>query len=224
MAAPVVLDRRAVPFMPRLFANDILPDCTAAGLANAAGAVAALNGYALNIDPTLVPRFYADCVGCAPTFDAMAATDGAVMLDVLRLQAQSGFAIGPQSLAGRSGTIDPTSRIALALGLARFGAGYWGVTLRERDMELGARVWDVLDGRDDGAVVGGHCVIAFDYTGLADTDTVRIGTWGEWRPASWAWVHARIAEAHGVVWRQLARPDGTYWTGLNADRLTAYLS
>jgi len=206
--------------MPALYQNDTLPDCTAVSLANAARGVAALNGYQLAVDPACVPSFYAGCVG-NPT--DLAATDGAVMLDVLQIQASQGFDIGTQRLAGLSGTLDVASRSALALGIARLGTGYWGVTLRERDMQRGP-VWDVQAGRDDGDVVGGHAVIAWDYTGLADSDTVRIGTWGGWQPATWAWVAARLDEAHGIVWRQLARADGTFYDGLTADELAAAIA
>jgi hypothetical protein len=104
--------------------------------------------------------------------------------------------------------------------MAQFGAGYWGVTLRERDMERDV-LWDVADGRDDGAVVGGHCLISWDYTGLADDALVRLGTWGDWQMATWEWVRARLDEAHGLVWRQLVRADGTFYAGLTADGLAA---
>ena len=121
LAPPAAIDRGAVPFAPGLYENDTLPDCTAAGLANAAGMVAALNGFSLAIDPARVPAFYAGCVGCAPTDAAMAATDGAVMLDVLTRQAVEGFDVGPQLLAGlfgtlplRSGTVDATISQELA--------------------------------------------------------------------------------------------------------------
>jgi hypothetical protein len=107
--------------------------------------------------------------------------------------------------------------------MARLGVGYWGVTLLERDMEM-PPLWDVQPGRDDGAVVGGHALIAWDYTSLADNGVVRLGTWGEWQPATWAWVSARLNEAHGVVWRQLVRADGTFYAGLTTDGLVAEMS
>lgn len=219
---PAVLDRSAVPFTSELYDNDTLPDCTAVGLANAARAVAALNGFGLVVESDLVPPFYAGCVGCAATHPAMAATDGAVILDVLTRQAALGFDVGPQSLVGLHGTV-ALNRPALALSIAQLGVGYWGVTLHERDMEVyGQAPWDVQPGRDDGAAVGGHCVIVFDYTGLGDQDTVRLGTWGMWQPATWAWVAARLDEAHGLVWRQLARADGFY-NGVTADGLVVEL-
>ena len=218
---PAVLDRSAIDFAPGMYQNDVLPDCSAAGLANAASAIAALNGYHLVVDPTLVPPFYAGCVSCAPTDAAMEATDGAVLLDVLARQAVQGFDIGPQTLYGLHGTV-PLTRTALALSLARLGVGYWGVTLHDRDMQTFGDRWDVQPGRDDGAVVGGHCVIGFDFTGLGDDDTVRIGTWSKWQPATWAWIAARLDEAHGLVFRQLARSDGFY-NGLTPDGLVAEL-
>jgi hypothetical protein len=214
---PPRLDRGAVDFAPGLYANDTLPDCTAVALANAARGVAALNGYGLVLDPARVPAFYGACVGNPRN---LAATDGAVMLDVLARQALGGFDVGPQILHGLYATLDPHSRSALARGMARLGIGYWGVTLHERDMD-GNPVWDVQTGRDDGSVVGGHAVIAWDYSGLGDGDTVRLGTWGGWQKASWAWVAARLEEAYGIVWRQLERADGTFYDGVTADGLVA---
>jgi hypothetical protein len=220
MPPPRRVDRRAVAFEPGLYANDILPDCTAVSLANAARGVAALNGYDLVVDQACVPVFYSACVGDPPD---LAATDGAVMLDVLNRQAAHGFDIGPQILHGLHGTINSKSRSALAHGMARLGVGYWGVVLRERDLERAA-LWDVRRGRDDGAIVGGHTVIAWDYSGLGDEATVRLGTWGAWQPATWAWVAARLEEAHCLVWRQLQRADGTFYNGLTADGLVAEIA
>ncbi|WP_428486005.1 hypothetical protein [Rhodopila sp.] len=217
---PPVLDRGDVAFMPELYSNDIIPDCTAAALANAARGIAALNGFGLVVDQACVPAFYGACAGHPPD---LAATDGVVMLDVLQRQASLGFDIGTQCLFGLFGTLDVRSRSALAHGIARLGAGYWGVTLLERDMQRAA-VWDVQDGRDDGEIAGGHAVIAWDYTSLSDDGTVRLGTWGCWQRATWAWIAARLDEAHGVCWRQLERADGTFYDRLTADGLVAEIT
>jgi hypothetical protein len=217
---PAVLDRSGIDFTPGLFNNDTYGDCTAVGLANAARGIAALNGYDLVVDPDTPLAFYSDCIGNPPN---LIATDGAVILDVLAYQSTHGFNIGPQMLVGQSGTVALT-RTDLALAMARIGPAYLGVTLRDRDMQaVGSRPWDVEAGRDDGAVVGGHCIIGWDYTGLGDAGTVRIGTWGMWQTATWAWLAARLEEAHGLVWRQLARADGTFYDGLTADGLVAEL-
>ena len=136
IAPPQACDRSTVPFTPGLYQNDTIPDCTAAGLANAASAAAALAGFVLAIDPVRIPAFYAACVGCDATEAVMAATDGAVVLDVLARAVTAGVDIGEQvSLVPMFGTVDPRNRAALATGVAVLGSGYWGVTLRERDME-----------------------------------------------------------------------------------------
>jgi hypothetical protein len=89
--APKFVDRAPVDFQPKLYRNDILPDCTVVALANAARGLAALNGFDLVVAEDSVPAFYGDCVGNPPD---LAATDGAVMLDVLQRQAGMGFDIG----------------------------------------------------------------------------------------------------------------------------------
>ena len=206
---PPVLDRGATEFQPGLYGNDTLPDCTPVGMANAATAVSAINGFPLAITDAKVPAFYAQCINQPNATDAeLAATDGAMMLDVLTRQVTSGFDVGQESaLVGLFGTM-PVARSVLASGMAALGHGYWGVTLRERDME-GGYVWDVQPGRDDGAVVGGHCIVGWSYTGLGDADTLQIATWGAWQSATWAWLQARLDEAYCIIWRQLARTDGT---------------
>lgn len=216
---PPVLDRSGVAFAPGEYGNRIFPDCTAAGLANYARAVTALNGYALAVDPDKPLAFYGECVGNP---DDLESTHGAVLLDVLNRQASVGFDIGPQRLVGLYGTVQ-RERASLALSIARFGAGYWGITLHEQDMVTfgGDGPWDLTD--NDGPAVGGHCVVAFDYSGLGDTDTVRIATWGVWKPATWRWIEARLDEAHALVYRQLVRADGTFYAGLSPDGLATAL-
>jgi hypothetical protein len=200
--------------VPRMFANDQLPDCTAAGLANGALAVSALAGYEMAIDDAKVPLFYASVVGCQPTEEAMAATDGAVILDVLQRQATGGFDAGGQTpLVALAGTLQ-LNRIALAQAMASLGIAYLGVDLFERDMEM-PDVWDD-DGRDPGALVGGHCLDSFDYTGLADDRKVRLATWGRMQPATWRWLDSRVREAHGLLWRQIRGCDGVDLAALGA--------
>lgn len=221
---PPVVDRRSVSYIPGLYFNDSLPDCSAVGLVNAARAVSALNGFELNIDPVKIPQFYASVVGCPSDFPSIAKTEGAILIDVLSKQERTGFNIGNDLLVAAWGTIDPTSRSDLALAISKFGSVYIGVSLRERDMETVGHTWSIQPGRDDGNVVGGHCVTIFDYLGLSDSSTVRIGTWGILQTATWEWVQNRIDESYGLVWRQLAKAEsGLFWNGLTADTLFAQL-
>lgn len=217
--APKKLDRANTKFAPELYRNDTLSNCVPVAIANAARGVAALNGYDLVVDPATVPQFYSTFLGNPPDLEA---ADGCVMLDVMNYQAEHGYFIGPQSLVGLHGTLSPMDRNGLALGMSRFGPTVLGVTLRERDMEL-LPVWDVQDGRNDGDIVGGHAVISWDYTGTHDQDTLRIGTWGEWQPATWEWLADRLVEAYALVWRQLERADGLFYAGIKPDDLASEL-
>lgn len=222
MPPPQQLDRSSIEFQPGLYKNNYLPVCSTAGYANAAGMVAAINGFELAIDADKVPLFYAEVEGCAPTDAAMMATDGALLTDVLQRQLQSGFDIGlPVPLVGLYGLL-PLQRPVIASAMARLGHAYLGVLLRERDMENQA-VLDVQPGRDDGAVVGGHCGVGWDYGGLGDGDTFRFATWGYWQRATWQWLKARLEEAYGIVWRQLASANGID-IGVDADALAAALA
>jgi hypothetical protein len=207
MAPPPYVDRSAVSFVPGLYQNNVLPDCTAVALVNAAQGVAAVNGWQLDVDPNKVPAFYAKCIGLQGyTMAQLAATPGASLVDVLHTQLQ-GYDIGTQTpLVGIPGQV-PLNKLALASAIARLRHAYIGVWLRERDMETVPGVWDAVPGRDDGKQVGGHAVFLYDYTGLQDTDTVRVGTWGMWQHATWRWLLARCDEAHALVWRQLDPVD-----------------
>jgi hypothetical protein len=143
------------------------------------------------------------------------------MLDVLRFQQRSGFDIGEQTpLVADFAVADPTDRRLLASIMARLGVGYWGVDLALADQL--APVWDVTTpGDQTPGSWGAHCVIAWDYSGLGDTDLVTLGTWGRWQQATWRWVRTRLVEAYGLAWRQLMPATGVTWLGLDYDRLRA---
>lgn len=218
---PAVLDRSSTRVAPELYENDTLPDCTAVAYLNGARFVAALNGYDLYVADLSARDLYSRFIPAG--VDAVN-TDGAVPLDVLESQIIKAVEIGPQGLVAHYGVINH-SRSALATSLARFGFGYWGVMLYERDMDdfSAGRPWTASGGRDDGQPVGGHMIPAFDYLGLSDDATVRVGTWGRWQAASWSWIAARLMEPYGLVWRQLARADGTFYNGVGADGLISEL-
>jgi len=214
---PPVVNRDDVPFTPELYENDVLPDCTAVTLANCAQAASwALTGAGEFIDPASVPSFYAASIGHAGESDAaLAATDGAVLLDVLAFQSRSGFHVGQQApLVASFGTVDPTDRAGIAAAVYHLGACALGVTLHQKDMDtFGAGVWDD-DGSDQGAVVGGHALFAWAYTGLSDDDLVQVGTWGNWQYATWRFLAARLDEAHGLMWND--RAPGLDYVALKA--------
>ena len=227
------IDRSAVPFHPRQFWNGALtgpsqqpelPDCTAAAVANLALAVSALNGFETKIDDARVPAFYGQCIGMpSATPEQLAATGGAVMLDVMRRVAVQGFETGAQLLVPRFGVL-PLDQMRIAAAVDRLGGAALGITLYARDMEVAGSdtPWDET-GADPGAVEGGHCLLAWDYTGLRPTDLVRLVTWGGMKAATWRWVMARTREAYGVIFPALGQTDGVS-LGVDAAALDAELT
>jgi hypothetical protein len=220
---PLKLDRSAISFHPGLYHNDVFPVCTAAGLANSAALVAAIAGFGLIIDVGKVIEFFATIAGIDPTDEALTASDGALMTSIIRQQTLAGFDVGTQTpLVGLAGTLPIGNRSLLALAMARLGHAYIGVTIRERDMDARPALWDVVDGRDDGAIIARHAMVLCDYTGLGDADTVRAATWGDWQPVTWGWLAARLDEAYAFVWRQLASA-GRHDPAVDPDVLAAQL-
>jgi len=45
-------------------------------------------------------------------------------------------------------------------------------------------------------------MLAWDYTGLGDTDTVRVATWGQLIRVTWRWLERATDEAHALDFPQ----------------------
>lgn len=213
---PASFDRGDVP-APGLYDNDTLPDCTAADMANGARLVfQAFTGADLLVDPGKVPAFYAESIGMpGASIKALAATDGAVMLDVMTHQARQGFDCGPQLLAANFGVL-PIDRLAIANALAHLKNVSVGIRLYEADMTM-PDVWDTTYA--PGPLAGRHADTLLDYAGLADGDTLRINRWGSWGRCTWRWLLDRTEEAYARVYRQLLGADPP----VDADMLEAQL-
>jgi len=210
---PPSCERNTWDFDVLLCENDLIGDCTYAALANAAKGIAALNGYTLNVDQSTVVAGFATQHGISPSDQAaLEAAEGLEMADVLNFMQQHGFNVGNQLLAGTWGTLG-LDRSSLALALAHLGIGYWGITLYDSDVAAfqSGSVWDTIATR--GNVVSGHAVTAWDYSGLGDTDIVRICTWGTMQVATWRWVADRLDEAHGVTFPSLGPASGKWFAG-----------
>jgi hypothetical protein len=200
---PKTLLRTGINFQPQLSGNDNYPTCVVAGLINGALASEAIatNGP-LNIDPMAWMKFYAYCAGIAETPAAIGASDGLQMLDVLKKQAAPpGFDIGAIApLIGGFGTV-ALDRISLARAAAAMDFVYLGVLLSQADMDAptGA-AWP--NGVGDPNM--GHCVVIWGYTGLGDTDTVWVATWGYLQAVTWLWIEARSEEAFATFFPMTA--------------------
>jgi hypothetical protein len=198
--------------------NDKLGLCTAAGYANAARALAILNGFAIDIPTDDVVQFYADSTGYDPTVPG--SDQGAVELDVLAHQLQAGFARTTGDMnpfVADFATFDPDIRAQMAWAMARFGTAYLGVELALADID--AEVWDTdAPGDQTPGTWGGHCLVAWEYDGLDDGNHVTLLTWGLKKLATWRWLRSRCVEAHALIFRQLQKTDGTNFAGLTYDQ------
>ena len=220
MTAPGMIARTAIAFTPGLDDNDTIGDCTAVALANCARAAAALHGDSLFRIPTFkVIAFYEQSTGYNP---ADPATDkGGVMALVLASQQRDGFYIEDRDipLKGAWGTFDPADRNLMGVAIDVIGAVNLGVSLSISDQNMS--VWDTETPASAGDPTpgswGGHALMIWDYTGTADTDLVRLGTWGAWKQATWRWVAARAVEAHAIAWRRFGAAE----RGLDYDQLVA---
>lgn len=202
VAVPPVLSRGALNYAPGLYQNDVLPDCTAAALANHLAATTALMGYAPAIVPALVPKFFAACIGKPnATIDELALTDGAVALDVLQFALANGFQLDEQApYMPTHEVVDVSDRMLLAHSIA-INAGYWGVALTQRTVRAFQTndIWDD-DGSDHSGIVGTHMLTAWDYSGFEDDDLVTLATWGEEQKATWRWVEHNLDESYALAW------------------------
>lgn len=220
MPPPPTLNRSSIPFAPQMDGNGEIGDCTAVGIANAARGMAALNGFGVDIPTDRVVGFYSASTGYDP---ADPSTDqGGVELDVLGHQLAHGFDTGGQApLVADFATFDPGDRATFASALARIGPVYLGVNLALADLDTSV-TWDTGTlGDQTAGTWGGHCLIAWDYTGLGDGDTVRLATWGTLQPCTWRWLTSRCEEAHVLIWRQLMKASRLNFAGVDYEGLRA---
>lgn len=203
---PPRLDRSHIPFTPELGGNGQFPDCTAVATFNCASAFGWVRSKAA---PAIVPAkilpFYGLCIGDPPD---LAATDGAVMLDVLNRGQSDGIDFGLQVPLGLTmHTIDASNRAQIAHVTLTHGAADLGVRLTALDMQKAQNgdIWDD-DGGDNSPEIGGHDLFSWQYAGLGDADLVSLGTWGFWQRATWRWLARRTVEAYAVTFPQLVGP------------------
>lgn len=218
--APARLDRSGINPAPLMLGNDVLSDCTSAGIGNHLRATAALAGFQIAVTTSAAVQFYSRSTGYAP---GNPATDnGGVEVDVLTTVLRDGYALADQTLFPLWGSADPGDLNGIRNITAGLSAAYLGVQLATADMWEDQDgnlppVWDTDSPADHGDLTpgsaGGHCLLLWDYAGTADTDLVTLLTWGSRQKATWRWVRSRIMEAHGLAWGQLHAPGGLYPAG-----------
>ena len=192
--------RTGIPTNAQMFGNDTLGDCTSAGIANAARAMASIYGYNVQITDEDVISFYSASTGYSPSVPG--SDQGGIEVDVLNYAAKNGYKAGFQTLYPMWGNVNHKSRSEMAICVAKVGPVYLGVQLAEADQNQ--KLWSTHnEGNNTPGSWGGHCCLLWDYDGLGDDDEISIITWGGIQKATWAWLDSRIDEAHGIVFRQL---------------------
>lgn len=195
----------------QMYMNDTVGDCSSAGLANLINAYATLCGYTLKITAAMVLEFYSLSTGYV--IGDPATDNGAVLTSVLQFAAMNGFATTYEPLWPIWGTADISNPHVVALIAESFGAAYLGVGLAEADQDTSV-VWDVTTpGNQTPWSWGGHCLLAYAYDGLGDTNLVSLITWGKIQKCTWRWLRSRMCEAHAVAFRQLMPASGHTITG-----------
>lgn len=200
----------------RMLLNDILSDCTAAGMGNSLSAVSALQGWKLDISDKNALEFYEGSSG----FDPSKGNDnGCTGPDALNFAVNKGFNTGNGRYYGIWGNIDSDDQNGIANTIGDLGVCAFGVDLSLSDMKQ-------IDAENDNCVLtkdntkygdntpgsaGGHFLLGYEYTGLDNNDVVTLITWGETTvKCTWDWLKYRIVEAHGIIWPQLRKADGSY--------------
>ena len=190
--------RGAVPFDPVLGNNDIVGDCTAVALMNAAAFSFRLaTGADLDVDEGRCVPFFASVVGCAPTIAAARLVDGAYMIDVLNRQIDHGYDMGcpgMPSIVGTFATV-PLRRPTIAAALRDFMALpiEIGVTPTDGETDM---PWPELPDRQR----TNHAACLSWCSGTADGDTVEIFTWGRRARMSWLALECRMNVAWAPVY------------------------
>ena len=94
--APARLDRSHIDPAPLLLGNDVLGDCTSAGIGNHIRATSALGGFQTDITTAQAVAFYSLSTGYVP---GNPGTDnGGVEVDVLTTALRDGYAVTNQTL------------------------------------------------------------------------------------------------------------------------------
>jgi hypothetical protein len=188
-APPVSADFTAGVTSWPMMLNDRLGDCTAAGAAHLLEVwTTEVDGSPRVVSDDDVLRFY-ELQGYVPGDPS---TDqGADMVSVLTAWRDTGLA-GDQVLGWAA---VHSSQADLETACWLFSGLYCGLNVPQSaiDQFHAGAPWTVV--RDDGGIVGGHCVPIVAY----DAQGVTVVTWGALHRATWEFVRAYFDEFYAVV-------------------------
>jgi hypothetical protein len=194
--------------------NDVLGDCTAAGIAHAFQIWTGDVRREWTPTDEQVVAFYSATTGYRP---GLPSTDrGGVEADVLAYLLKHGF-YGHH--IGAYCSVDVKSLVHVQQAVSLLGPLYIGVALPVSAQTQD--VWDVpatgVAGAGAPGSWGGHCVVIAGY----DTHGLTCITWGALKKMTWAFWRAYVDEAHAILagaWigSNGAAPSGFDYNGLYA--------
>lgn len=204
-----------------MFGNDVLGDCTLAGVAHAIQVWSLNSGTEAAITDQQVVDAYSKWDGYVV---GDAATDqGGVELDVLNKWREQGFA-GHALTAFADVSVGNHAEARQAIAL--FGGIYIGVSLPLSAQNQVGKAWDVspwYDFDDKSYAVGswgGHCVFVTGY----DADGLTCVTWGALQRMTWSFWNRYVDEAHALLSPDFLGANGLDPAGFNMTQLTADLA
>lgn len=223
--APDVCLRQHLSPKFKMFDNDTLNDCAAAGIGNSLIAATAIGGAGVDIPDKNVIDFYSKSTGYNPSNPA---TDrGATSAGSLSFACQNGFYTKYWPFFLSWGSVNPRSINSMANAIVGLGTVSFGLALAESDMAQINQSDGVClltkDNDDYGDTTpgsaGGHFALGWEYSGLGKHDEVTLITWGGTSTrATWEWILDRAFESHGILWRELSMSN-KYITGQEVSAL-----
>lgn len=190
----------------KMFLNDQLGDCTAAGVAHAVMLERKVTtGKTPVITNNQVRTFYSATSGYVPGDEST--DNGAYEVDVLNAWQTDGFA-GHKITA--HGVIDWHDTAAVKQAIATLGFVYIGLQMPKAWL-TGPATWGVPKTKAASEIEGGHCVILIGW----DTTGFWLVSWGQVYKITYAAFTKYCDEVHGVVSDDWVAKNGISPTGLN---------
>ncbi len=192
--------------------NDLLGDCTIAGLGHAVQVWSAATGNPFTVPDQVVVDYYGRWCGYIPGDPST--DNGGIELDVLNQWRKSSDGFFTEKLIGYADP-DPGDLLHIKQSIWLFGLSYIGLSLPISAQRQD--VWDVVDGASGSpGSWGGHCVIVLGY----DNRTLTCVTWGELKQMTWAFWQKYCDESHTLLskrWLDSAPSDYKFLGDLQAE-------
>lgn len=216
-AAPAAYDSGTKVTDWKMFANDVLGDCTCAGILHMLMLWNSQDGPMLQFSDTDAVQLYSQLCGYVP---GKPETDqGGIELDILNAWRKS--PILGHSLQAYV-TVNPKNWAHVKLAHWLFGTLYLGISL-----PLSAQneeVWKDTSGTP--GTWGGHCVVSSAYEDRANCladDTLTVITWGEPKKMTRQWLAKYCDELYAPLSPTWLGTDGMAPNGFDGAQLAADL-